>query len=85
MFQRNCQLYHNYLLNDLLGGRGWWLVKGGLVRAPFLLQVTEGGEAIALIIYRQLISFFLFTRLRQGKRRSVLCICISLRLMRLCG
>lgn len=24
------------LLNDLLGGRGWWLVKGALVRGPFL-------------------------------------------------
>src|SRR5258705_13446141 len=23
------------LLNDLLGGRGWWLVKGALVRGPF--------------------------------------------------
>jgi hypothetical protein len=23
-------------INDLLGGRGWWLVKGALVRGPFL-------------------------------------------------
>ena len=24
------------IINDLLGGRGWWLVKGALVRGPFL-------------------------------------------------
>ena len=27
---------HKDILNDLLGGRGWWLVKGALVRGPFL-------------------------------------------------
>lgn len=30
------KLYPLKLLNDLLGGRGWWLVKGALVRGPFL-------------------------------------------------
>jgi hypothetical protein len=25
------------LIKDLLGGRGWWLVKGALVRGPFLI------------------------------------------------
>ena len=29
----------NFSLNDLLGGRGWWLVKGALVRGPFLLPM----------------------------------------------
>jgi hypothetical protein len=28
------------ILNDLLGGRGWWLVKGALVRGPFLFSHT---------------------------------------------
>ena len=28
----------NLILNDLLGGRGWWLVKGALVRGPFLIS-----------------------------------------------
>ena len=27
------------ILNDLLGGRGWWLVKGALVRGPFLFPL----------------------------------------------
>ena len=30
----------NDILNDLLGGRGWWLVKGALVRGPFLFLQT---------------------------------------------
>jgi hypothetical protein len=28
-------------INDLLGGRGWWLVKGALVRGPFLFYRDE--------------------------------------------
>ena len=28
-------------INDLLGGRGWWLVKGALVRGPFLLRFVS--------------------------------------------
>ena len=28
-------------LNGLLGGRGWWLVKGALVRGPFLFPFYE--------------------------------------------
>jgi len=32
-----------FTINDLLGGRGWWLVKGVLVRDPFLYlsQMTQ--------------------------------------------
>ena len=29
-------------INDLLGGRGWWLVKGALVRGPFLFAHKFG-------------------------------------------
>lgn len=29
------------IINDLLGGRGWWLVKGALVRGPFLLPLIN--------------------------------------------
>jgi len=28
------------ILNDLLGGRGWWLVKGDQVRVPFLFYLV---------------------------------------------
>jgi hypothetical protein len=30
-------------INDLLGGRGWWLVKGALVRGPFLFFTALSG------------------------------------------
>ncbi|MCW3119493.1 MAG: type sorting protein [Chitinophagaceae bacterium] len=31
----------NFSLNDLLGGRGWWLVKGALVRGPLFLLKSQ--------------------------------------------
>lgn len=34
------ETYLSFTLNDLLGGRGWWLVKGALVRGPFLFVFT---------------------------------------------
>ncbi|HVT85872.1 MAG TPA: DUF4290 domain-containing protein [Chitinophagaceae bacterium] len=36
MPRAGCPVSINFSLNDLLGGRGWWLVKGALVRGPFL-------------------------------------------------
>ena len=39
-WQAICKVSINYSLNDLLGGRGWWLVKGALVRGPFLYAQT---------------------------------------------
>jgi hypothetical protein len=34
-------LTYKLIINDLLGGRGWWLVKGALVRGPFLLKLSH--------------------------------------------
>jgi len=34
-------------INDLLGGRGWWLVKGALVRGPFLFSAECCGFFIS--------------------------------------
>jgi hypothetical protein len=38
----HCNVSINFSLNDLLGGRGWWLVKGAQVRGPFLLPGHKG-------------------------------------------
>ncbi len=39
IFSRLHPLTIQSIINDLLGGRGWWLVKGALVRGPFLLPM----------------------------------------------
>jgi len=36
----------NYSLNDLLGGRGWWLVEGDQVRVPFLFALLLGPKGL---------------------------------------
>jgi hypothetical protein len=37
-------------INDLLGGRGWWLVKGALVRGPFLFAHTSAQLYLHLLM-----------------------------------
>ncbi len=48
-------------LNDLLGGRGWWLVKGAQVRGPFLLpQPIKGAYDSAIAGCRYCFKSFYF-------------------------
>ena len=83
-------LTYKLLINDLLGGRGWWLVKGALVRGPFLFQLPCVRKSILLkyetksppsVSWRR--AFFLVTSSRNTSRR--LLRRTRVRLVILCG
>jgi len=43
--------FHINLLNDLLGGRGWWLVKGARVRGPLFFKNFDVRCSVFIIHY----------------------------------